>query len=159
MCVLFVIMAHISSGESSKPQSPQKAFLMGELAAAKRSLAQKDEKMRQMEERLQRLEATYDRPQRGRRYNPRRESRSYQNYGRHEEEDEWRMHHFDDRRQHVAKPSLPFVKIPSFSGESDPNIYLGWEAKVEQIFNVHDVQDDQKFKLASLEFLDYVMQW
>jgi len=152
-------MAHISSGESSKPQSPQKAFLMGELAAAKRSLAQKDEKMRQMEERLQRLEATYDRPQRGRRYNPRRESRSYQNYGRHEEEDEWRMHHFDDRRQHVAKPSLPFVKIPSFSGESDPNIYLGWEAKVEQIFNVHDVQDDQKFKLASLEFLDYVVQW
>jgi len=44
--------------------------------------------MRQMEERLQRLETTYDRPQKGRRYNPRRESRSYQNYGSHGEEDE-----------------------------------------------------------------------
>jgi len=47
----------------------------------------------------------------------------------------------------------------SFSGEGDPNIYLGWEAKVEQIFNVHEVQEDQKVKLASLEFLDYAMQW
>jgi len=38
-------MAHISSGESSKPESPQKGFLMGELAMAKRSLAQKDEEI------------------------------------------------------------------------------------------------------------------
>jgi len=118
-------MANISSGESSKPQSPQKAFLMGELAPTKRSLTQKDGKMIQMEERLQRLESAYDRPQRGRRWNPRRESRSYQHYDSQEEEDEWRVHHFDDRRQHVAKPSLPFVKIPSFSGEDDSNIYLG----------------------------------
>ena len=118
-------MTHISSGESSKPQSPQKAFLTGELAAAKRTIAQKDEEMRKMEERHQRLESAYDRPQRGRRYHQRHESRSYQNYGSHEEEDEWRMHHFDDRRQNVAKPSLPFVKIPSFTGEGDPNIYLG----------------------------------
>jgi len=29
-------MAHLSSGELSKPQSPQKAFLMGELVVAKR---------------------------------------------------------------------------------------------------------------------------
>jgi len=29
-------MANLSSGESSKPQSPQKAFLMGELANQKR---------------------------------------------------------------------------------------------------------------------------
>ena len=60
-------MTHLSSGESSKPQSPQKAFLMGELATSKRFLAQKDEEMRQMEERLQRLESAHDRPPRGRR--------------------------------------------------------------------------------------------
>ena len=59
----------------------------------------------------------------------------------------------------MAKPFLPYVKLPSFSGESDPNVYLGWEAKVEQIFNVHEVHDDQKVKLATLEFLDYAMQW
>ena len=95
---------------------------MGELAATKRSIAQKNEDMRQMEERFQRLEGAYDRPQRGRRYHPRRESRSYQNDGSHEEEDEWRMHHVDDKRQNVVKPSLPCVKIHSFSGEGDPNI-------------------------------------
>ena len=38
-------------------------------------------------------------------------------------------------------------------------ISVGWEAKVEQFFNVHEVQEDQKVKLASLEFLDYAMQW
>jgi len=69
------------------------------------------------------------------------------------------MPHFEDRRQNVAKPFLPFVKFPSFSGEADPNVYLEWEAKVEKIFNVHEVQDDQKVKLVSLEFLDYAMQW
>jgi len=52
-----------------------------------------------------------------------------------------------------------FVKLPSFSGESDPNLYLGWEAKVEQIFNAYEVDDDQKVKLASLEFVNYAMQW
>jgi len=143
-------MAHISSGEYSKPQSPQKDSLMGELAATKRSLAQKDEHMRQMEERLQRLKSAYDRPPRGRRWNQRRESRSYQQYGSQEEKDEWRMPHFDDRRHQVSKPSLPFVKIPSFSGEGDPNIYLGWKAKVKQIFNVHVVQEDQKSQVSLL---------
>jgi len=38
-------MANLSSGESSKPQSPQKPFLMGELATTKRALAQKKEDM------------------------------------------------------------------------------------------------------------------
>jgi len=38
-------------------------------------------------------------------------------------------------------------------------VYIGWEAKAEQIFNVYKVQEDQKIKLASLEFVDYAMQW
>jgi len=59
----------------------------------------------------------------------------------------------------VAKPYFPFVKLPSFSGDSDPNVYLGWEAKVEQTFHVHEVLEAQRVRLASLEFLDYAMQW
>jgi len=43
--------------------------------------------------------------------------------------------------------------------DSDPNVYLAWEAKVEQIFNVYEVEEDQKVKLASLEFVDYAIQW
>jgi len=112
-----------------------------------------------MEERLQRLEMLNERPQRQRRHHHRYESRNFQNYHGHEEEVEWRMHNFEDRRQHVAKPYLPFVKLPSFSGEGDPNVYLDWKAKVEQIFNVHEIQNDQRVRLASLEFLDYAMQW
>jgi len=48
-------MAHLSSGESSKPQSPIRAHLMGERVDAKRSLAHKEEEMRQLVERMQRL--------------------------------------------------------------------------------------------------------
>ena len=38
-------------------------------------------------------------------------------------------------------------------------MYLDWEAKCEQIFDAHGVNDDQKMKIASLEFLDYAMKW
>ena len=38
-------------------------------------------------------------------------------------------------------------------------MYLGWEFKVELFFNVYEVQEDQKVKLVSLEFLDYSRQW
>jgi len=33
------------------------------------------------------------------------------------------------------------------------------EAKVDRIFNLCEVEEDQKVKLVSLEFEDYVMQW
>jgi len=80
-------------------------------------------------------------------------------YGSQEEEEGWRVQSFEARCHHQQpKKTLPFVKVPTFNGDSDPNLYLGWEAKVEQIFNVNEVAVDQKIKLASLEFEDY-MQW
>jgi len=45
-------MDHLSSGESSKPHFPKTTFLIGELKEAKRTTAQKEEALRQMEERL-----------------------------------------------------------------------------------------------------------
>jgi len=71
------------------------------------------------------------------------------------------VHNYEARHHHHHQPknSLPFVKLPSFSGKSDHNVYLVCEAKVEQIFNVYEVEEDQKVKLASLELLDYAMQW
>ncbi len=77
-------MALLSSGQSAEPQSPQKAFLMGELAATKRSLAQQEKEMQQLEERLQRLETAHERQPRGRRWEQRRASRSYNHYGTQE---------------------------------------------------------------------------
>jgi len=83
-------------------------------------------------------------------------------YGSQVEEQDWRVHNFEERhhqRQHQPNNSFHFVKLPSFSGENDPNLYLKWEAKVEQIFNVYEVEEEQKVKLASIEFLAYAMQW
>jgi len=79
-------MGHLSFGESSKPQSPQKAYLLGELAVTKRILAQKEEEMRHLVERLQRLEAAQERQTRERRWEPRRASISYTHYGSQEED-------------------------------------------------------------------------
>ena len=134
---------------------------MGELAEAKRSLTQKDEEMWHLVERLQRLEVEQERQPRGRRWNQRRALRSYTHYGSQKEDQDWRMHQYVERRHqhHPSKPSFPYVKLPSFRRESNPNIYLRWEAKVEQIFNVYEIQEDQKVKLAFLGFLDYAMQW
>jgi len=38
-------------------------------------------------------------------------------------------------------------------------VYLGWEAKVDQFFHVHEVLEEQRVRLDSLEFMDYAMQW
>jgi len=54
-------MATYSSGESSKPHSPQRAFFLGESKEAKISLAQQHDAISQLEERLQRLEVTNER--------------------------------------------------------------------------------------------------
>jgi len=84
-------------------------------------------------------------------------------YRSYEDEDQdWRVHNFEERlhrHQHQPKNYFPFVKLPSFSGDSHPNAYLGWEAKVEQIFKAYEVEEDQKVRLASLEFVDYSKQW
>jgi len=67
-------MSHFSFRESSKPLSPQKASLMVELEETKRSLAQKEENIRQMMERLQRLEQFQDKQNQEKRWEPRRET-------------------------------------------------------------------------------------
>ena len=112
---------------------------------------------------MHRLEDTQERLARERRQQPRCTTRYHMHYGTKEEEEEeeeaeeWRMQNVETRRhQHQPrKNSFTFVKLPSFSGECDPNLYLGWEAKVEIFFNVCEVEGDQN----SLEFFDYVMQW
>jgi len=59
----------------------------------------------------------------------------------------------------VILPYFQSVRVPSFSGHSDPNVYLDWEAKCEQIFKAYGVYEDQKVKIASLEFLDVAKEW
>jgi len=112
-------------------------------------------------ERRQRLKEAQERQVRESRWEPRIATRNYIHHGSQEEEQDQRVHNLEERRHQHQPPknSFPFVKLPSFSGDNDPNVYLGWEVKVEQIFNVYEVKEDQKVKLTSLEFLDYAMQW
>jgi len=138
-------MATYSSGDSSKPHSPHRAYVLNELKEAKCALALKDEAMKKLEERLQKVELKQDRSSHsihGRHHSHRHSSKGSSNAPDHEEEHRRRIHHHHshgDRRHHEeghhqeAKSHLSFVKVPSFSGDSDPNVYLDWEAKCEQI--------------------------
>lgn len=38
-------------------------------------------------------------------------------------------------------------------------MYLDWELKVEQIFSCHEVREERKVSLATLEFTDYALLW
>ncbi|XP_039687225.1 uncharacterized protein [Medicago truncatula] len=51
------------------------------------------------------------------------------------------------------------IKIPSFVGKSDPEAYLEWETKIEQIFNCHNYSDLEKVHIASIEFKEYALVW
>ena len=55
-------MHHLSSVESSKPQSPLKTRFLEELEDTKRSLAYKEEEMWQLKERMQTLVQKLYRP-------------------------------------------------------------------------------------------------
>ena len=171
-------MASYSSSDSSKQHSPSKASVLVELKKANRTINLKDEAIRKLEERLQRLEIKQPRSSHSineEHHSHRPSSRGSSNdHGREEEHRRRRHHHhFHGYRPHAhgerhncedayhqeAKSKIPFVKVPSFSGDSDPNVYLDWEAKCEQIFDVHEVHEDHKVKIASLEFIDYAMKW
>ena len=93
--------------------------------------------MRQILERMQRLEANQESMVRERRREPRHHTRHQMHYRSYEDEDQdWRVHNFEERRhhhQHQPKNSFSFVKLPSFSGGSDPNTYLGWDKSLKCI--------------------------
>ncbi|XP_049394740.1 uncharacterized protein LOC125859038 [Solanum stenotomum] len=51
------------------------------------------------------------------------------------------------------------MKMPSFKGTKDPDLYLDWERRVEAIFDCHNYSEGKKVKLAAVEFSDYAASW
>jgi hypothetical protein len=51
------------------------------------------------------------------------------------------------------------MKIPSFQGKNNPEVYLEWEKKVELIFECHNYSEEKRVKLAVIEFIDYAIIW
>ena len=49
--------------------------------------------------------------------------------------------------------------IPSFDGSYDGDAYLDWEMIVEQKFNTHMVSENHRVRLATCEFVGYVILW
>ena len=177
VCCFLLYMASYYSSGSSKQHSSSKAAALDELKKAKRTINLNDEAIRKLEERIQRVEMKHTRSSKsinGERHSHTPSSRGSSNdYGREEEHRRRRpqpnFHGYrppyahedkcEDGYYRDAKAKLPSVKIPSFNGDSDPNVYLDWEAKCEQIFDLHEILDEHKYKLATLEFSDYAMKW
>ena len=42
---------------------------------------------------------------------------------------------------------------------SDPNAYVDWEMKIEHVFSSNDYIEEQKVKLAIVEFSNYALVW
>ncbi|KAH0688954.1 hypothetical protein KY289_016312 [Solanum tuberosum] len=51
------------------------------------------------------------------------------------------------------------MKMSSFKGTRDPDLYLDWERRVEAIFDCHNYFEGKKVKLAVVEFSDYAASW
>uniref|UniRef100_A0A2N9I8I3 Integrase catalytic domain-containing protein n=1 Tax=Fagus sylvatica TaxID=28930 RepID=A0A2N9I8I3_FAGSY len=49
------------------------------------------------------------------------------------------------------------MKIPSFQGRTDPEVYLEWEKKIDLVFDCHNYSEEKKVKLAVIEFTDYAI--
>ncbi|XP_019092325.1 PREDICTED: uncharacterized protein LOC109129137 [Camelina sativa] len=50
-------------------------------------------------------------------------------------------------------------KIPPFIGKNDPDVYLEWEKKVEQVFNYQHYSEINKVRMAAVEFSEYALSW
>uniref|UniRef100_A0A1J3CPU8 CCHC-type domain-containing protein n=1 Tax=Noccaea caerulescens TaxID=107243 RepID=A0A1J3CPU8_NOCCA len=51
------------------------------------------------------------------------------------------------------------LKIPPFCGRSNPDEYMDWEKKCEFNFNLHNILNVNRVKLAVSEFNDYALRW
>ncbi|XP_073525851.1 uncharacterized protein [Phyllobates terribilis] len=82
----------------------------------------------------------------------------------HDEYEDWRracQRGFQARRRDPEQDGLGRVKvkIPTFEGTSDADLYMEWETKVEQIWTCHNFPEKRKVQLATLEFKGFALAW
>jgi hypothetical protein len=51
------------------------------------------------------------------------------------------------------------MKISSFQGRTDLEVYLEWEKKIDLVFDCHNYSEEKKVKFAVIEFTDYAIIW
>nr|XP_027098825.1 uncharacterized protein LOC113718104 [Coffea arabica] len=112
------------------------------------------ESMTSLHQRMDRLELSQARSNAAHRDAPPREELAFNS----EEDDFIRWPKQDYRRIDDGLKGVK-IKIPSFQGKSNPEAYLEWEQRIEMVFECQDYTDEQKVKLATLEFTDYAIVW
>ena len=67
----------------------------------------------------------------------------------------------DTDRRYTRSDRIDYIKmkIPSFMGRNDPDVYLEWERRVDLVFDCNHYPEHKKVKLAVLEFTDYAIVW
>ncbi|XP_056856447.1 uncharacterized protein LOC130505861 [Raphanus sativus] len=84
-----------------------------------------------------------------------------------DEQEEW-AEDADDERPLRANNRRPHgedhfgnlkLKIPSFQGKADPDVYLEWEQKIESVFKCQRLTEERKVRLAATEFEGYAINW
>ena len=109
-------------------------------------------------ERRQEREREYENNERNERRNEneRRDRRNDRNDRRDRRDERFGRDREIDRDIRLRENKL---RIPIFHGKSDVEAYLDWELKIEQIFTCHEISNDKKVKLATLEFQNYALLW
>jgi hypothetical protein len=51
------------------------------------------------------------------------------------------------------------LSIPTFTGKENADGYLEWAEQSDQIFRVHNLSDQRRVNLASVEFSGYALTW
>ena len=130
VCCFSFLTDTYSSAESSKPRSTHRAYVLNELKEARKALAQKDEELQRLEARLPKIELQQEgvvHSLHERQPSPRHSSKaSASAHGsrddhrrrRHHPHSNERNQHRDQRPHQESKSQVPFVKVPSFNGDS-----------------------------------------
>ncbi|KAI5653959.1 hypothetical protein M9H77_31146 [Catharanthus roseus] len=74
-------------------------------------------------------------------------------YRPHEEVPRHKARHEDNLYEDYGDNS----NVPSFKGESDPNVFLDWERQMENLCMVRNYSDIAKVKLVIVEFSGYAL--
>ncbi|KAI5663963.1 hypothetical protein M9H77_23286 [Catharanthus roseus] len=90
---------------------------------------------------------------------PRHEDNLYEDYG--DNPNVGQAYHGDYYGNQQEDKALDKIKWknPNFKGESDPNEFLYWERKVENLLIVRSYGDIFKVKLVIAEFSSYALHW
>ena len=110
--------------------------------------------MEPIQDRLERLESS-----KGYSKTINRKTPSRENYDSNSEEEELiRRPRREQRRSDDALKGVK-IKIPTFQVTLDPAVYWEWEQRIEMVFECQYYTEEQKVKLATLEFTNYAMVW